>query len=168
MSQYGTPPLKIETPDVLERFKREEKSIQQFTLGTFDSPFYIDLLFDFPINGSKMAEAPISNSKNNDLEKGQSLIDSIIYNFESKGAVNILIKNDEIELSSGTTVAKVFGTLDYLKTGSSERVRCSFNSLLFTFEQGNIILTMIYEKEDRYSPLIEQRIINSIELIKEL
>ena len=50
MSQYGTPPLKIETPDVLERVKREEKSIQQFTLGTFDSPFYIDLLFDFPIN----------------------------------------------------------------------------------------------------------------------
>jgi len=41
MSQYGTPPLKIETPDVLERFSREEKTIQQFGLGTFDSPFYI-------------------------------------------------------------------------------------------------------------------------------
>ena len=96
------------------------------------------------------------------------ILRSIISNFESKGAVNILIKNDEIELPSGNTVAKVFGTLDYLKMGSSKRVRCSFNCLLFTFEQGNIILTMIYEKEDRYSPLIEQRIINSIGLIKEL
>ncbi len=167
-SQYGTPPLKIETPDVLTRVKKEEKSIQQFTLGTFDSPFYIDLLFDFPINRSKQADAPISNSKNNDLEKGQSLVNSIISNFESKGAVNILIKNDEIELPSGNNVAKVFGTLDYLKMGSSKRVRCSFNCLLFTFEQGNIILTMMYEKEDRYAPQMEQRIIKSIELIKEL
>ena len=83
-------------------------------------------------------------------------------------AVNILIKNDEIQLPSGITVAKVFGTLDYMKIGSSERVRCSFNSLLFTFEQGNIILTMMYEKEDRYASQIEKRIINSIELIKEL
>ena len=168
MSEYGTPPLKIETPDVLERVKRQEKSIQQFTLGTFDSPFYIDLLFDFPINRSKKSEAPISNSKNNDLEKGQLLVNSIISNFESKGAVNILIKNDEIELPSGNNVAKVFGTLDYLKMGSSKRVRCSFNCLLFTFEQGNIILTMMYEKEDRYAPQMEQRIIKSIELIKEL
>ena len=36
-SQYGTPPLKIETPEVLERFLREEKNIEQFGLGTFDS-----------------------------------------------------------------------------------------------------------------------------------
>ena len=28
-SQYGTPPLKIETPEVLERFSREEKNIEQ-------------------------------------------------------------------------------------------------------------------------------------------
>jgi len=27
---------------------------------------------------------------------------------------------------------------------------------------------MMYEKEDRYAPQIEQRIINSLELIKEL
>ena len=168
MSQYGTPPLKIETPDVLERFSREEKTIQQFGLGTFDSPFYIDLLFDFPPRDPQQAESPTTNPKQADLEKGQALVNSIISNFESKGAVNILMKNDAIELPSGVPIAKIYGTLDYPKRGDSERVRCSFNALLFTFEEGTIILTMMYEKDDRYASEIEQRIINSIELIKEL
>ena len=168
ISHYGTPPLKIETPEVLERFIRDEKAIQQFGLGTFDSPFYIDLLFDFP---SKKMQQPITNSsdpKQADLQKGQVLVNSIISNFESKGAVNILMKNDALELPSGAPVAKVYGTLDYPKKGASERVRCSFNALFFTFEEGSIILTIMYEKEDRYAPQIEQRIINSLELIKEL
>ena len=168
ISQYGTPPLKIKTPDVLERFAREEKTIQQFGLGTFDSPFYIDLLFDFPTRDPQQAESPTTDPKQADLEKGQALVNSIISNFESKGAVNILMKNDAIELPSGVPVAKIYGTLDYPKKGDSERVRYSFNALLFTFEEGTIILTMMYEKDDRYASQIEQRIINSIELIKEL
>jgi len=167
-SQYGTPPLKIETPEVLERFSREEKNIEQFGLGTFDSPFYIDLLFDFQSRNSQKPQSSNLDPKQADLEKGQALVNSIISNFESKGAVNILIKNDAVELPSGLSVAKVFGTLDYPKKGLSDRIRCSFNALLFTFEEGTIILTMMYEKEDRYAPRIEQRIINSIELIKEL
>ena len=48
MSQYGNPPIKMETPDVLERIKTKENDIQQFAMGTFDSSFYIDLLFNFP------------------------------------------------------------------------------------------------------------------------
>ena len=96
------------------------------------------------------------------------MVTSIISNFESKGAVNILMKTDELTLPSGVPVAKIYGTLDYPKKGEKERARCSFNALLFTFEEGTIIVTMMYEKEDRYAPQIEQRIINSLELIKEL
>ncbi len=168
MSQYGTPPLKIETPEVLERSNLEDKNIQQFSLGTFESPFYIDLLFDFPLRDPQNDKSPSMNSKEDDLEKGQALVNSIISKFESKGAVNILIKNESMKLPSGAPVEKVFGSLDFPKRGLSERVRCSFNSLLFTFKEGTIILTIMYEKEDRYAPKIEQRIINSLELIKEL
>jgi hypothetical protein len=168
MSQYGTPPLKIETPEVLERIAKKEKGIKQFNFGTLESPFYIDLLFDFPSFNSKNPKTPSSKVKVDDLKKGQALVNSIISNFESKGAVNILIKNDEIEIPSGSPASRVFGTLDYPKDGESEKVRCSFNSLLFTFEEGTIILTMMYEKDDRYASKIEQRIINSLELINEL
>ena len=166
-SQYGTPPLKIETPEVLERIPNENDLIQQFSLGTLDSPFYIDLKFDFPKLELKKEETN-SDPQQANTEKAQALVNTIISNFESGGAVNILMKNDEVTLPSGVPVAKIFGTLDYPKKGEKGRVRCSFNTLLLTFEEGTIILTMMYEKEDRYASEIEQRIINSIELIKEL
>ena len=166
-SQYGTPPLKIETPEVLERIPNENDLIQQFSLGTLDSPFYIDLKFDFPKLELKKEETN-SDPQQANTEKAQALVNTIISNFESGGAVNILMKNDEVTLPSGVPVAKIFGTLDYPKKGEKDRVRCSFNALLLTFEEGTIILTMMYEKEDRYASEIEQRIINSIELIKEL
>ena len=168
LSQYGTPPLRIETPEVLERIERDETTIQQFELGSFEDPFYIKLLFDFPRESQQKNEIPYTDPKKADLEKGRVLVNSIISNFESKGAVNILIKNDALELSSGVPVTKIHGTLDYPKKSSSKLVRCSFNALLFTFQEGTIILNMMYDKEDRYAHKIEKRIIKSLELIKEL
>ena len=170
-SQYGTPPLKIETPKVLARASLESKTLQQFSLGNLDSPFYIDLLFDFPkpdLQKNQNSQNKASMPKDADAERGQALITSIISNFEVKGAVNILMKNDELTLPSGIPVAKIYGTLDYPRQGENERVRCNFNALLINFEEGTIIITMMYEKEDRYATEIEERIINSIELIKEL
>ena len=166
-SQYGTPPLKIETPEVLERIPNEQSLIQQFSLGTLDSPFYIDLKFDFPKLDPNKDESR-SDPEQVKMEKAQALVSSIISNFQSSGAVNILMKNDEITLPSGSPAVKIYGTLDYPKKGKDERVRCNFNTLLFTFEEGTIRLTMLYEKEDRYASEIEQRVINSLELIKEL
>lgn len=166
-SQYGTPPLKIETPEVLERIPNEQSLIQQFSLGTLDSPFYIDLKFDFPKLDPNKDESR-SDPEQVKTEKAQALVSSIISNFQSSGAVNILMKNDEITLPSGSPAIKIYGTLDYPKKGKDERVRCNFNTLLFTFEEGTIRLTMLYEKEDRYASEIEQRVINSLELIKEL
>ncbi|MDA9572201.1 hypothetical protein N9R44_02420 [Flavobacteriaceae bacterium] len=167
-SQYGTPPLAIETPDILERISSSDQPIQQFRLGTFDSPFYIDLLFDFPTAKSDAPESPLANPKQADLEKGQELVNAIIQSFESEGAVNIFMKNDAITLPSGTPVAKVYGTLDYPKKKQEERIRCNFSAYMFAFDQGTIILTLMYEKQDRYGESIEQRILNSLELIKEL
>lgn len=167
-SQYGTPPLAIETPDILERISSSDQPIQQFRLGTFDSPFYIDLLFDFPKPKSDAPESPSADPKQADLEKGQELVNAIIQSFESEGAVNIFMKNDAITLPSGTPVAKIYGTLDYPKKKQEERIRCNFSAYLFAFDQGTIILTLMYEKQDRYGESIEQRILNSLELIKEL
>ena len=65
-------------------------------------------------------------------------------------------------------LSKIYGTLDYPKKGTKTRVRCNFSAHLITFEEGIIILTMMYEKEDRYGTKIEQRIINSLSLIESL
>jgi len=167
-SQYGTPPLAIETPEILERISASEEPVQQFRFGSFDSPFYINLSFDFPKQKAKAPEAPPADPKQADLEKGQELVNSIISSFESAGAVNIFIKNDAVTLPSGLPVAKIYGTLDYPKNQEEQRVRCNFSAYLFAFDQGTILLTLMYEKEDRYGEAIEQRILNSLDLIKEL
>jgi len=167
-SQYGTPPLAIETPEILERISASEEPVQQFRFGSFDSPFYINLSFDFPKQKAGAPEAPPADPKQADLEKGQELVNSIISSFESAGAVNIFIKNDAVTLPSGLPVAKIYGTLDYPKNQEEQRVRCNFSTYLFAFDQGTILLTLMYEKEDRYGEAIEQRILNSLDLIKEL
>ena len=167
-SQYGTPPIVIETPDILERISSSDQPKQQFRLGTFDSPFYINLSFDFPKPKPNSPEAPQTEPRQADLDKGQELVNSIISSFESEGAENIFMKNDSVTLPSGTPAAKVYGTLDYPKKKQQERVRCNFSAYLFTFDQGTIILTLMYEKNDRYGEVIEERILNTLKLIEEL
>ena len=167
-SQYGTPPLSIETPEILERISSADQAIQEFRFGTFDDPFYINLSFNFPKNQTTDSQSPNTTPQEADLDKGQELVNTIISNFEAQGAVNIFMKNDALTLPSGVSVAKIYGTLDYPKKGQEIRVRCNFSSYLFTFEQGTIILTLMYEKQDRYGEEIEERIVNSLDLIKEL
>ena len=96
------------------------------------------------------------------------LINEIINDFQSRGAVNILIKEEEFTTLSGIPALKIYGTLDYPKKGKDKRVRCNYMTHLFDFDQGGINLTLLYEKEDRYGPEIEKRVIDSFELIKEL
>ena len=73
-SQYGTPPLAVETPEILERISSSEDPVQQFRFGSLDSPFYINLAFDFPKNQAKAAEPLSADPKQADLEKGQELV----------------------------------------------------------------------------------------------
>ena len=153
-SQYGVPPVIIETPEVLVRKESKDKT-QTFEYGDFSKSIYISLEFDF-------SERSLKN------QKGEKYIEKIISNFESKGAVNILLKNEKISLKGGASADKVFGTFDYPNSNGSEMVRCNFTNLILVYEKGTINLRIVYKKEDRYGSMIETKIINSIELIKEL
>ncbi len=164
-SQYGVPPIIIETPDVLVRKKSKEK-IQIFEYGDFSKLIYISLEFDFSPNSIQKDNN--SSQESNKNQQGQKYIDKVISNFESRGAVNILLKNEKMTLKSGTSVDKLFGTFDYPKVVGSENIRCNFTNLLLVYNKGIINVIVVYDKEDRYSAQIEEKIINSIELIKEL
>jgi hypothetical protein len=168
-SQYGTPPVKIETPEVLRRVKTEMGGALRFSSGDYDSPFYIDLVFTQKT--AKQEKQEKSNDEELPAKKKevvQVLINEIINDFQSRGAVNILIKEEEFTTLSGIPALKIYGTLDYPKKGKDKRVRCNYMTHLFDFDQGGINLTLLYEKEDRYGPEIEKRVMDSFELIKEL
>ena len=168
-SQYGTPPVKIATPEVLKRTQSEKGEALRFSSGDYNAPFYIDLVFT---QRPQQKDGKQSTSKEDQeaqqKEKIQELINEIINDFQSRGAVNILIKEEEITTLSGLPALKIFGTLDYPKKGKNKRVRCNYTTHLFDFEQGGINLTLLYEKEDRYGEEIEKRVMNSFELIKDL
>lgn len=73
---------------------------------------------------------------------------------------------ENYETLSGIPTLKISGTLDFPK--NKEMVRCYFTTLIIDYKDGKVSLTLIYDKEDRYGKDISEKIINSIELIKEL
>ena len=170
-SQYGTPPVRVETPMVLKREESTKPGTQTFSLGDWDSPFYIRLHFDIEKPKSTEDESPEKTQEERqkeNMQKAQTYVDEAISAFESEGATNILMKTDPHSFPSGLSGIKIYGTLDYPKKGYSERVRCDFTTYLMPFEEGSITFTMMYEKEDRYASEIRQRIMKSLDLIKEL
>ena len=168
-SQYGTPPVKLSTPEVLKRINSEKGSPLRFSSGDYDAPFYIDLVFTKKAPKQKSETSP-SEEEMEALQKQkiQELVNSIINDFQSRGAVNILIKQEEITTLSGLPALKIYGTLDYPKKGNDKRVRCNYTTHVFDFDQGGIELTLLFEKEDRYGESIKKRVMDSFELIKEL
>ena len=168
-SQYGTPPVKLSTPEVLKRINSEKGSPLRFSSGDYDAPFYIDLVFTKKAPKQQSETSP-SEEEMEALQKQkiQELVNSIINDFQSRGAVNILIKQEEITTLSGLPALKIYGTLDYPKKGNDKRVRCNYTTHVFDFDQGGIELTLLFEKEDRYGESIKKRVMDSFELIKEL
>ena len=49
-----------------------------------------------------------------------------------------------------------------------EGVRCRFISIIFPFEATTIEVKIVYAKDDRYGSTIEEKILASLEIIKEL
>ena len=168
-SQYGTPPVKISTPEVLRRVKTEKGGALRFSSGDYEASFFIDLVFTQKPPKQEGKEVNSNEDKEaQQKEKVQELINEIINDFQSRGAVNILIKDEAITTLSGLPALKIFGTLDYPKKGKNNRVRCNYITHVFDFDQGGINLTLLYEKDDRYGEDIEKRVMDSFELIKEL
>ena len=110
ISQYGTPPVKIATPEVLRRVKTEMGGALRFSSGDYDSPFYIDLVFTQKLPKQKQEENTTDDEqgvKNN--EAVQLLINEIINDFQSRGAVNILIKEEKFTTCQESQPQKFMG-----------------------------------------------------------
>ena len=170
-SQYGNPPVKLVTPDVLKRIKRSDGQIQSFSFGNFDIPFYIDLIFKNKKSEINNKDDQSSNNKSQ-VDEGekeiQELIQLIIDEFNLRGAANIFSKKEEVKTFSGIPAIKFFGTLDYPLDDQGEKGRFNYSSYVFDFKSKSIILSILYAKDDRYAIEIENRIVDNLELIKEL
>ena len=168
-SMYGTPPIRVSTPRVLKRVESMEANVfKHFILGTPDDAFFMALKFsEKPTKEAESKEETSSPNVATEAEV-QAIIDATIENYQKLGATNILINSEVITTASGIPALKIYGTLDYPRKGENQRTRNNYTSLIFDFEEGKIEIILMYGKDDRYGGGLEERIVDSVELIKEL
>jgi hypothetical protein len=163
-SQYGTPPIFLSTPEVLIRKAETQKGITIFSAGDPLNTVYVQINF--------LEQAPPEEGKEKSEEEqqqeAQDLINEILASLEQDGATNMLINPDPYKTKDGSEVRQLSGTLDLLNPESKERTRCRLRSIILPFNQVQVELRILYDKEDRYGEEIENRIIESLEVLKEL
>jgi uncharacterized membrane protein YidH (DUF202 family) len=161
-SQYGTPPVQINTPEVLIRDIEATSPVSIYTSGSPFEGFYTQLLFE--------RRTPDKEKEKTEEEKeaaAREIMDSAIARYEAMGATNLLVQNDTFSTVDGTETLRLFGSMDLQQEGE-EGVRCKFISIIFPFEATTVEVKIVYPKDDRYGPTIEEKILASLEIIKEL
>ena len=160
-SQYGTPPISLETPEVLLRQFDSNTALTRYSAGEVSNGFYAELQIE-----ARTPSAEKEQSEEQQQQAARELLDEAVQRYEAKGAVNLLVQNDSFTTSDGTQALRLYGSLDLPIDNESKRFR--FVSILFPFETATIELILMYAKNDRYGPTIEDRILNSLTIVKEL
>ena len=161
-SQYGTPPIQINTPEVLVRDIEATSPVTIYASGTPFEGVYTQLFFE--------KRTPEKEKEKTEEEKeaaARAIMDSAVARYEDMGATNLLVQNDTFTTVDGIETLRLFGSMDLQQEGE-EGVRCRFISIIFPFEATTAELKIVYAKDDRYGSTIEEKILASLEIIKEL
>ena len=150
-SQYGSPPIELSTPLILERVI-DSIDLNKFQMGTFEDNFYLSLDFKDVVQNE--------NSVNLDLIKN-----GLINEFQVLGSKNILVKDDQFTVKSGDTALRLYGSLDI--EFNNDLYRSNFTSIILPYDKKTIKLIIVYRDEDRYANDIESRILESFDIINE-
>jgi len=161
-SEYGNPAVVIETPQVLKRTDLSKilpkenmaliKEMQSFRYG--------GLLDDFQLMVSTLKYKQDSEI---DLSKA---IEATVQMFESQGAQNMLVKQEEFDTKQGVRGMRAFGTFSRINTVSKSSTKYYYEIILFNQEGGLQQIMMQHEEGDTYATKILERILNSVELKK--
>ena len=152
ISQYGSPPVELKTPNILVRVNDSIEN-NKFEMGSFEDSFYLSLDFKDVIQ----SETPV----NIDILKNE-----LINQFQNLGSKNILVKDDEFTIKSGDTGLRLYGSLDIEKNNNF--LRSNFTSVILPYDKKTIKLIIVHRDNDRYTDKIESRILESFDIIKEL
>ncbi|GLB52726.1 hypothetical protein NBRC110019_17660 [Neptunitalea chrysea] len=184
-SEYGIPPIRIETPKVLERKEVEIPegqdsiftSMKSFEYGSVNSRFYIFV-------NTKMFKSQSSP----DL---QIFAKHALQSLQNKGLKNMITKNEDFVSKDGVSGIKVFGSTDlpYVDDEAEEvtteaastdndkatktreeseeevsTVKGAYELILFASPNYVQMIMIVHEADDQYSKKLVQRIESSIEV----
>lgn len=158
-SQYGNPPVVIETPRVLMRQDKEKhmpegahaliKDMQLFAYGSLLDNFSINV---YTISYKEKAQLDLSK-----------VFDATSQMWESQGAENILVKQEDFTTESGAKGLRAYGTMSLPNPVTKEKKTAYYEVLFFTQQGGLQQVAVIHEDNDEAAKQITERIQKSIE-----
>ena len=157
-SDYGTPPVRIATPQVLRRgemplpdqVRQMMVGNETFLLGTLNDSYFI-----------AVTTLGLRGQGNFDLEV---VVDGIYGVLEDQGASMILMKQEEVTSRDGAVGMKVFGSFIFEDAESGRQYEKEYEILNFAENGGYQQIMLIYDREDKYAQEITELILSSVEL----
>ncbi len=157
-SEYGSPLIIVETPEVLVRTEDslipksqviKRKSV--FTYGKINDPLYV-MVNSIQFNQEQKLEL-------------ESSLDMMLSLLEKAGAKNLVVKRDDFTTEKGIEGIKAYGDFHVeVSKGKVLKKKSSYELLLFAQENGLQEVLVVYQDDGRFAKAIKDRIINSIEL----
>lgn len=159
-SDYGYPPVNLETPVVLLRQLEEPTSnekIKERHTFSYTSP---KALLSIKTTSMLLAETK--------EPAYDSYLEEILKEFENEGARNLITKNEVYKTRTGVEGVKVYGTGQFSIPGSSEKVRGEYAIYLFGGNGFQQQIILVWSREDTYAEEIINRVQNSIDVKTEV
>ena len=169
-SEYGSPIMRMKTPEVLVRTDLQKilpkngmaliKDMQSFAYGSFSDNFYIlvsTLHYKQTANAEGQVEqAPIDLSKS---------LESALQSLEAQGAQNMIVKQEDFETNEGAVKGvKGYGTFSKIDGDTKSSTKFYYETLIFSQEGGLQQIIIVHEEGDKYANEISDRILSSVEL----
>ncbi|MDC0955616.1 hypothetical protein OAR54_00665 [bacterium] len=159
-SSYGAPPITISTPEVLIRNTDsltfsvvEASSKSEFSFNNIKDPLYITLTnFKLPENSSSI--------------KLQDVMISSIETIEELGVKNIITRFEKFQTPNEAEGLMIYGSADFPVNKPNQFRKSKYKIFGFINNQDYKQIFISWEENDNYIVEIIDRIINSIELVK--
>lgn len=153
-SDYGTPAVVLNTPQVLKRIPAgvERQTVLQegeiFAAGNTKDTYYVEL------STRQVASGEFDPS---------GLIENVLDQLEEAGARNIITKEETFTTLSGAEGIRIFGTLQMKHPDKEEYLAKDYNFLSFAERAGIQQIVVIQSEADTYADEITERLLKSIE-----
>lgn len=151
-SEYGTPAVVLETPEVLTRQESKENSGRDiFTYGELKKPLFI-----------AVATTKLGQGQTADLDRA---LDNALMELELQGAKNVIVQRDQFETDKGVTGVRAQGEFNLLVSDNRVLKNAShYDLIVFVQEQGIQQVLIVYQDDKRFAEAIKDRILHSIEI----
>lgn len=160
-SEYGNPPVYLETPRILKRIDLSKTMPKEgmATLREMQTFSYGSILDEFAVVVSTQKE---KQAMTYDADK---VLENTVAYLQTVGkAQNIVVKKEAFSTKSGIEGTHGFGTFEHVNPVTGKKSNLYYEVFLFTQEGGLQQVFVQYGEGDEYGKKIFDRIMKSIEL----